>query len=327
MMDGWIISKRNSSWEFSSQIIRKEDLDEDLTSTASQDEYLQFAVINRSYRKHTKRFFKSGVLSRLRRAGRPLLGVNGSFISRELGSNLSLKLYGSTFFQQILSSSQAVDWAALLKSSLSYSRRIVSRLSNTMSMAAYFRFLSIDGSKEIFSSDDGDEGKGVDLSNVDQDIYTSYKEDHKRGIKVAYTLNYRPWRDFYWLTGANFFTNREMNPFKIDNYGVRTGCHLLYNPFQFGLGFNFYHYLADNNRDTAELASKVRAEIIWSRWLRNQDRVQVGFNTSYVFENKKSFGQLFVRYHLSGDRQLQDYGFDGQKFYHLKRLNRYKYKD
>ena len=160
------------------------------------------------------------------------------------------------------------------------------------SIAAFARWMTPDNSDRVGQ-------------NIDQDIYTQYKEDHRYGMAFSETLHYRPWLDSQFSTGLRLATNE--NIFSPDYLRFRCGLRQLIWPFQADITYTGIYYFNDTDREEDILKNSVSLELTADHWQKNQRRLRLGLRLRTDLDTGEQSGFLRFSWIFSKSRGARDF--------------------
>lgn len=98
---------------------------------------------------------------------------------------------------------------------------------------------------------------------VDLDVYSTYKDNHRSGLRLYDSLIWRPFDDSWFDARLGLVTNEDMTSLERGSLAL-TWSQLL-GPFQVTLGVDGRHYFADNNRANAFNRTRYFTDVSWSK--------------------------------------------------------------
>lgn len=130
-------------------------------------------------------------------------------------------------------------WSARLQGSAERTYRLTPRLRHEPAITLNQRWLSLDS--EPF----------INLSDIDPDIFSPYKDDHRRSLILSDRLTWSPHLDQrVYLEGA-LVSNESLNPFDPDYGEVSTSARQLFGPVSGELGLRWRRYFNDGDRSNS----------------------------------------------------------------------------
>ncbi len=300
--------QQDGTWELETSAVKRRDVGED-TGSKDAEQFLQLAVRHRYYSDDMPAYFKTEVLARKHEFGGPTIGIFEDFTYLPRSVPLTFNLAGNVYIQapksgEVYWGKGRTEWSAYLRGRVSQKRDFNEKSYHVPAASIFVRALSMNEDSRY---------KGKEL---DRDVFTDYKADHKIGWRIGDTFYHRPFLDTLLFGGVSLTTNEQMNPFKLDYVSFRTGWSQLFGAVQTDLGYRFTHYYSDadrsgsNNRDFLSLGAH------WDYWLENQDRVRLGFKTEYDLEAGEPSGSLNFSWFWSEGRGLKDFRPRAEERFH-----------
>jgi hypothetical protein len=290
--------QEDGTWTISGEFVERRNLQEDIDFQDGLEEFIEMKATFRSFDDLKRTLFRTDMLGRIREFGGPSFGLKGSLDWRPINSSLDLQAGGSLFFQypeKLLSGNR--EWSALLNAKVSQRRELGTKTSHVPSLAVFQRYLSM-------------ESYGTYIpEKVDQDIFTPYKFEHKRGLILSDTLTYRPWLDTNLHLGASVVSTEDMDIFNPDNISLRVGWKQLIGAFQVNAEYRRNHYMSDSIRKSASDRERVEVEVLWEKWSKSERRLELGLDLIHEMDTGQNSGMIFLRWHMGNGRGLRDFNY------------------
>ena len=303
--------QEDGTWELETAAVKRRDVGED-TGGKDAEQFLQLSLRHRYYVESMPAYFKTEVLARKHEYGGPTIGLFEDFTYLPRSVPLTFNVAGKLYAQapksgDVYWGTGKTEWSASLRGRVSQKRDFNDKAYHVPSVSIFVRALSM--------NDDSDY-KGKEL---DRDVYTDYKADHKIGGRIGDTLYYQPYLDSLLYGGASVTTNEQMNPFSPDNIAFRTGWSQLFGSFQTDIGYRYTHYLSDHDRAKSSNRDFVDAGVHWDYWSEQLDRFRVGLKTEYDLDLGQASGMFNFSWLWSNGRGLRDVRPGAEeRFYDLK---------
>ena len=193
------------------------------------------------------------------------------------------------------------EWSATLRLLLGRTFRLSGGASTRLQIGGFGRELSLDA-----------ESLPEAPTLIDQDIFTSYKADHRYGARIAQSFTVRPKRDLGLWGQISMNTNESLGD--LDNAAVELALRELVGPLRLDLGVRAVRYFADDDRAEEVDRQRVSLRWAWERWTRRLGRWEIGGRANYDFRAKQYSGTLFLSRHFSAGRGLDVGHAGGQAF-------------
>ena len=293
--------QEDGSWELKLSGRQRRSVDEDRDSDAER--FAQLEAVHRYRDDDLPGYWKTSLLGRVREHGGPVLGVREDLRIDPATLPFSIRLQGSLLAQNPAADTFGVpgtgegdtEWAGLLRGTVSRKWDIASKWWHVPQWTLFGRLMSMDGDED-YKADD-----------VDQDIFSSYKEDHGYGHSLGDTLYYRPWLDSVFFGGASASSNEDFNLFSPDNLRFRAGWHQLWGPVQTDLQLSHTRYQEDDDRSKEIDRTFVDLDVLLTHWNYCRDRFQLGFSGRLDADHGEWSGGLFLSWLMSEGRDLHDF--------------------
>ena len=146
-----------------------------------------------------------------------------------------------------------------------------------------------------------------DRSRVDTDIFSSYREQHKRALSVSDTLSFRPWRDTHLSARLSATSNPDLNIAQPDNYGAELQWRQLLGPVIVEAGRQVVRYRADADRSKQSSRREWRLGASYEWWLGDGSRLELLANLRRDIDIGSHSGGIEFRWHWGPGRQLRDF--------------------
>ena len=157
----------------------------------------------------------------------------------------------------------STPWSAGVSGNASRTHRYSQTLKHTPNLNFFARTLSEDID-------------GYPPGEVDQDVFTQYKSDHRYGLRISDRFVYQPCLDRRWWINPSLMTNPdELTP---DNVGVQFGTDQLLGPLQLKLAYRLTNFLADNDRVESSTQNVMSLDMVWEQWHSNTRRSEVSLS-------------------------------------------------
>jgi hypothetical protein len=294
-------SQEGGTWEAQFSLNRRRDTGEDVDPATDPEQFSQLSAIHRIFAENMESYFKTQALYRIFEHGGPTFGLleEMSWEPDELPFKVGLS---GSFYMQAPESELAgfggsggPEWSATMRARIS-ERFDFYDFYHIPAVTVFGRALSMESNNGRYS------GK-----ELDQDVYTKYKADHKTGITLGDTLYYKPWLDNLWYAGAGVSSNEDFNLFSPDRMSFRTGVRQLVGPVQLEGGYRFTHYFQDSDRSNDIDRDFLQGAVFYDHWFEDQSRFRVGFDTNYDLKNSQFSGAFTFSWFFSAGRGLNDF--------------------
>ncbi|MES9950329.1 MAG: hypothetical protein ABW118_15335 [Candidatus Thiodiazotropha sp.] len=288
-----MLGQEDGTWEYYGRLVSRRNLDEDRSADRSE-RFFELGVGHRLFQEYADRYLESGVLARIRDIGGTTLGVFGDLHWDSSFHAINLALSGDLFLQQP-KQMIGTEWSLLLKAELSQYRRLTSKTHHRPSFGLFKRWLSLNDLEQGLSE------------YVDQDIYTRYKNDHQRGLRLSDALSHYPWRDTRIRASLALTTNEALNPFRPDYTDVTLSGDQLVRDLGLGVRYRWRHYFDDDDRADEEQQHNLKLRLDWHRWTSLQAGWRLGFELDHELDSGDTSLFLSLRHHRANGRIYRDF--------------------
>lgn len=286
-------NQEDGTWSFYGRLASRRNLDEDRDNNRSE-RFVELGVTHRLFQQAADRYLESGMLMRVRETGGPTLGLNGRMRWQSDFRAITLDLQGDLFLQQP-ESDIGVEGAMVLKAALSQHRQLDAKSHHRPTLSLFQRWLSMDRVPEVASE------------SVDQDIFTRYKGDHQRGVKLGDTFTHYPWRDNRLRASLSLTSNEALNPFDPDHADFTLGADQLVGDLNLGLSYRWRHYFDDDDRSDNSNQHNLRLRLDWRRWSTPHRGWHVGLNLDHELDSGDTSVFITLSNQRANGRFYRDY--------------------
>lgn len=190
-------------------------------------------------------------------------------------------------------------------------------IDNKLSLTVFARSLSLN-SAEVFSEQDNEQ-----LFAMDDDVYSAYKAQHRRGLRLSDTWQYHPWLDTRLRLQAGLTSNEDWDLTSPDRLYISVGLWQYWRPLTLKLELQHRRFKKDENRNNSFGRTTAKLDIQWQRWNRLGQLWRIDSFFQYDIDNREpSFG-LSLSWNQSHGQGFDDFAPSRLSFGSLKR--RYSY--
>ncbi len=176
---------------------------------------------------------------------------------------------------------RSFPWTAGINGGISRGYRITPNLGHRPSVSFFGRYLS--ESEDSFSE-----------AELDRDIFTSYKRDHRYGLRLSDQFTYQCYMDRRLYLRPTLNSNEDQ--LVPDNVGFAIGADQLFGAIQVHLSYRMTGFLADNDRAESSIQNLVRLDLTSERWSEAGFRSEMDFSFIHEIDGGTSIGFSFSRY-------------------------------
>lgn len=194
------------------------------------------------FRQPERRLFsRSDLLLRRREGGGETLGAKQWVDFYPEDSRWQLGFFGEAYLQPGRNDPGTGDhpWSARLQGSAERLFRLSPTLRHKAGIALHQRWLSLDAVPEDA------------LADIDIDVFSPYKRDHMRRLKLSDRLTWSPREDQRAYLEGTLVSNALLNPFDPDYAEISAGARQLFGGVSGEAGVRWRHYFNDADRDAS----------------------------------------------------------------------------
>lgn len=180
-----------------------------------------------------------------------------------------------------------------VNASVSQTQRLASTLSHKPSIEFSARAMNLDAVR--------------DRNLVDTDVFSLYRQQHKRALTLSDTISWRPWRDTHLAASISATTNPDFNFMNVDNHQASVQWRQLIGPIIMDIGGRATRYWADADRPRNITRREVRIGASGDWWPNMGNRVEVRAELRHDIDKSTTWGGLELRWHWGPGRQLRDF--------------------
>ncbi len=284
---------------FEAILTRRRLLDEDGRRREKAEQFLEVAGVHRHFSERLGAYFDSVILARAHEKSGPAIGAEEDVHLRPDWLPFTLRITAAAHAQwpdgPMLLPEGPVEWAGLLRGGMSRRWPIGLKAYHAPSLSVFGRYLSLD-----------DTGR-FDSEDLDQDVFTEYKDDHRSGLVASETIGYMPWLDTEWWGRAALTTNRDLNPGDPDHLSAWAGWKQLVNGFELAASYQYTKFFNDSDRGGASDRHSFALKASRDFWCTLRDRFEVGIELRHDFPDDLTSGFIFLAWHFSAGRRYRDF--------------------
>ena len=125
---------------------------------------------------------------------------------------------------------------------------------------------------------------GFGPGELDQDVFTTYKNNHRFGIRLANQTIWQPCLDRRWWIRPSLVTNEDQ--WVPDQINLKVATDQLVGPIQLHLGYRLTRFFADNDRSRSTIQNLLTAGMTWERWRDRRRRSEFAFSMRYDLDDR-----------------------------------------
>lgn len=219
-----------------------------------------------------------------------------------LQSQWNVFAFGQYAGTPLLPDSHSFPWTAGLNGSISRRHHFNPNFSHRPSLAFHSRLISEDDN-------------GFAPGELDQDIFTRYKRNHRYGLRLSDQFVYQCCLDrrvyFQPMINSN---EDQLVP---DNAGFELGSDQLFGPIELHLDYRMTGFFADNDRSGASVQNVFRLNLKAERWHRGGHRSEFDLMLRHALGGGTSVG-IFFHHYFNDGRGYRDFNPNSILFRSLK---------
>ncbi|MFY0641076.1 MAG: hypothetical protein JXR16_08525 [Bermanella sp.] len=192
-------------------------------------------------------------------------------------------------------------WSAL--GSLKYSHGINNSLRHGHQVDVFTRYFS-ENSPDFFT---------------DNDVYSSYQNQHKWGVRIEETITGRPWFDSFWRGHLRLVSNELDTSSKAEYAQVGFGIRQYFRPVEVGLDYHHRSYLKDEDRKNIINKPILGLQINYWQGFTTGEMLQWKLSVTNDLDQGEYAVLLEASWNMSRGRGLNDYRPSETAFYDLHR--------
>lgn len=297
-------SQEDGTMSLTGAIVRRRQIE----AEERREDFLELRFSYRYFDELMRTQRRYEVLGRIREDGGSVLGFIGHIAYRPLRTPYNLDIDSSVYLQKP-SSSGKIEYSINLEASIMDKRDLGTKTYHMPSITPFLRILSMD------------DYKGYMPEDVDQDVFTTYKADHRYGLIFSDTLYYMPWLDSLISIGGKVVTNEDMNPFSPDHLSFEAKWRQLIKNLQINLSYQENHYLMDDDRPDMITTRRLMLEASFEKWLNLNKRLEGGLRLIKHLRTGEISGMLYISLHLGKGRGYRDFHYGEIDFLNLRQMH------
>jgi hypothetical protein len=139
---------------------------------------------------------------------------------------------------------------------------------------------------------------------VDQDIFTTYKSDHRLGLILSDTLACRPWLDTKWWVRPSLLSNED---FGVDHLSLRTGWTQAVGGLDVDAAYRVAWFMADEHRRIPLTQHLLYVDVLLHGWWYARRRSEIGFGLIHDLARGSTSANLTWTCYFDNGRDYRDY--------------------
>ncbi len=216
---------------------------------------------------------------------------NGADSWGPLNSQWNVYALGQYAGTPLLPDANSFPWTAGFSGSISRKYHFNPNLSHRPRLSIHGRLLSEDQN-------------GFAPGELDQDIFTTYKRDHRYGLRFSDQFVYQCCLDRRVYLRPMLNSNEDqLIP---DNAGFEIGSDQLFGPIEMHVDYRLTGFFADNDRTGASVQNVFSLDLKTEHWHRGGHRSEIDFSIRHAIDGGTSVG-LFFNHFFNDGRGYRDF--------------------
>ncbi|CAM4164819.1 hypothetical protein VRRI112168_16435 [Vreelandella rituensis] len=294
----WTVEDRHSpgagldSWGGYLRFIERIDGSEDDVAPTQGTSAVETGLSYRFRQRDRRLFSRSDLLLRWLEGSENMLGAKQWIDFYPEDSNWQLGFFSEAYLQHGKIDELDGDnhWSARLQASIERTYQLSPRLRHEPGLTLNQRWLSLD------SVPDGA------LAELDPDVFSPYKNDHKRSLVLSDRLTWTPHLDQRIYLEGVLVSNESLNPFDPDYLEVTTAARQLFGSVAGEAGVRWRRYFNDNDR--SDSIDRKRAFVGGNllRWGAGANALTLRAETDYDIDRRNFGFQLRIGFEANAGR-------------------------
>ncbi|MWJ28477.1 hypothetical protein GPM19_09705 [Halomonas sp. ZH2S] len=311
----WTVEDRHSpgagldSWGGYLRFIERIDGSEDDVAPAQGTRAFETGLSYRFRQRDRRLFSHSDLLLRRLEGSENILGAKQWIDFYPEDSHWQLGFFSEAYLQpgKIDGLDGDNHGSARLQGSIERTYQLSPRLRHEPGLTLNQRWLSLD------SVPDGA------LAELDPDVFSPYKNDHKRSLVLEDRLTWTPHLDQrVYLEGA-LVSNETLNPFDVDHLEVATAVKQLFGPVAGEAGLSWRRYFNDDDRDSSLDRKRVFVGANLLRWGVGANALTLSAEADYDIDRRDVGWRLSLGFEANEGRMSPARRPDALDFLPLRR--------
>lgn len=156
----------------------------------------------------------------------------------------------------------------------------------------------------IFAREMSEDVNGFGAGDLDQDVFTTYKHNHRAGLRWSDQWVYQGCLDRrYWVRPLVASNEDEWIP---DHASVQLGADQLLGPLQLQLAYRWTSFFADNNRSRTSFQNLLDVRVTLEQWINRRSRSELAFSMRYDIDQRDASLLLSLTRFMNAARGYRD---------------------
>jgi len=258
-------------------------------------------------------YFTTTFLERFRDNGGPVAGMEEDIYFYPDMIPLDINLKASLYMQNPeadtfdTGSHPSREYSGQFKARFFQKRTVTTKFYHIPSLSLFGRVLSVDDENQY----PGD--------NLDRQIFTPYKKNHRAGMELSDYAAFSPWLDTLCYVKGGINSNESSNLLDLDNVKLQAGVKQMLGDFQVSLRYRHARYFTDQDRKSSSTRNLVDVDLAWHHWMPDQQRISMGIDITGDMDNGDYEALFSISWFFSRGRGLKDIRPGELDFYPIHR--------
>lgn len=245
-------------------------------------------------------YYQGGGFVRVHQHGLPTGSLN-SLLTGYWQPSMNLTRFrwwfeGDVFGQDINTSTlKKFAYSAHVLAGIGQNRQLAQWFNHFPYITIFYRYQSLDS---LLSSE---------RQEVDEDIFTQYKNDHRYGLRIGDTVSFHPFWDTDFYLGARLSTNENFWVGHPDVLRARIGWIQQFRYVQANIGYKMNYYFGDSDRNESYDTKLIYIDLTIDSWLRFQKRLGIFISLGYDPDHGRYVGGINLAWFGGNGRGMRDF--------------------
>ncbi|MBI3268607.1 MAG: hypothetical protein HYZ53_06265 [Planctomycetes bacterium] len=272
--------------------------DNDLADGLVPDRFLELRAARRVFDEDRRLFSGVEVLGRTHEVQAATVGLRGYLRYSPESLPLALAAETTGYLQApegaLPGKAGGVEWSLSVRGSVSQRLVLGPKVDLEHSLTFFGRALSLHQNNHYAGGE------------LDEDVFTLYKAQHRSGAELSETLLYRPWLDSVWSGGASLVSNEGVFLEGPDRLDLEAGARQLLGPVEVAVGYKAALSFEDENRVKAVLRRSVTVGAAWELHRGAETRLELEGRYRHDFDPVEDSGFLMLTWREHHGRGYRD---------------------
>lgn len=288
--------QEDNTWSLRAGYVSRRALDEGITGGRA-DQFAEARGIYESFNESFNSFHRAELITRSRARFGGTLGFRNRFRAYDPSRSTYLEFDSSGYLQKpsefdALGNQSNTQWSISGKVLISHRQAISDVLTRQMNASIFGRELSLE--RNSFGS-----------SLLDQDVFTSYKSDHRSGFTISEKWLYQPWLDSRFWVRPSLISNEDFDPFSPDRISFKFGADQAIGSSEIKIGYALNWYFEDDDRRTPQLQNLISLGSLTSKKIGRR-RTEIDLKVLFDVDSGETAAAMHWSIFLDNGRGYRD---------------------